>query len=115
MKTLLSKFNSFLLKASLATLFAALILFNIIDGVMTALLVGTYGSIVEGNPLMRTLIELYGATALFGFKYFLISIVGLACLLAKGTGHIKNTKYAMWFVTSCYGLVVIYHAFLVVL
>ena len=114
MRTLLSKFNTFLLKPSLATLFAAVILFNVIDAVMTASLVDTYGSIIEGNPLMREFIEIYGAIALYGFKYFLISMAGLACLIAKETGHVKNAQYAMWFVAFWYGLVVLYHTFLVV-
>lgn len=106
MKTLLSRF-------SLATLFAVLILFNIIDAVMTALLVAAHGPIIEGNPIMRTLIEMYGAGALFGFKYFLLSILGLVLLMVKDTHHVLVAKYTLWFVTVCYGLVVLYHAFLV--
>ena len=114
MKLLLSKFKAFLLKPSLAVPFAAVILFNLIDAVMTALLVDTYGSNIEGNPVMREFIEIYGVIALYGFKYFAISLAGLACLIAKETGNVVNAKYAMWFVAFWYGLVVIYHTFLVV-
>lgn len=114
MKTLLSKFNTLLLKVSLATFFAAVILFNLIDAVMTALIVETYGSDMEGNPLMRELIEVYGVIALYGFKYFLISMAGLACLVAKETGNTIRAKYAMSFVAFWYGLVVLYHAFIIV-
>ncbi len=95
-------------------LFAAVILFNVVDAAMTALLVNDYGSSVEGNPLMREFIEIYGIIALYGFKYFLISLGGLACLVAKETGNVVHAKYAMWFVAFWYGLVVLYHTFLVV-
>lgn len=115
MKNSLLKFKTFLLSFSLATLFLAVILFNVIDAVMTAMLVDTYGSQVEGNPVMRELINVYGAIALYGFKYFLISIAGVALLAAKQAKEVTLAKYALWFVAFCYGLVVVYHAFLVVL
>ena len=60
MKSLLSKFN-------LATLFAILILLNLVDAVTTTILVNQYGPDVEVNPILRELIQLYGVTALFGF------------------------------------------------
>ncbi len=81
---------------------------------MTALLVVQYGPSVEGNPIMRTLIEIYGTTALFGFKYFLLSLLGLVLLAIKRARHIVVAQYSLWFVNICYGLVVLYHAFLVV-
>lgn len=115
MKTLLSKFNVFLSSVSLATLFAAVILFNVIDAVMTALLIKTYGSIIEGNPLMRGFIEVYGDIALYGFKYLLISMAGVVLLALKTNRQIATAKYSLWFVAFWYGLVVLYHTFLVVL
>lgn len=115
MRILLSKFKAFLLKPSLAALFAAVILFNVIDAGMTALLIDTYGSIVEGNPIMRDFIEIYGVIALYGFKYFLISVAGVVCLALKTDRQIIIAKYSLSFVAFWYGLVVLYHILLIVL
>lgn len=108
MKNLLSKFN-------LAALFAILILLNLVDAVTTSILVNEYGPGVEVNPILQELIQLYGITALFGFKYFLISLLGIMLLALKQTQYIivaRNTLLATIVIYLC---VVIYNAILVYL
>ena len=103
-----------LLKFNLAALFAILILFNLVDAVTTAILVQHYGPNVEVNPILRELIEAYGTTALYGFKYFLISILGIILLALKTDRHIMVAKYTIWIPIACYGMVSIYNTLLVV-
>jgi hypothetical protein len=104
-----------LLRFNLAALFAILIGFNLIDAVTTSILVMQYGSGVEVNPVMRDLIEVYGVGALYGFKYFLISLLGILLLALKTARHIMVAQYSLWFVNSLYGILVTYNTILVVL
>ena len=108
MKTLLLKFN-------LAALFAVLIGFNLVDAVTTTILVGQYGPGVEINPILRDLLEVYGVGALFGFKYFLISLLGILLLALKTARHIMVAQYSLWFVNLMYGGLITYNTILVVL
>ena len=101
MKTLLLKFN-------LATIFAILILLNLADASMTSILIMEYGVGVEVNPILRDLVQTYGVGALFGFKYFLISLLGVLLLALKTERHIMVASYALWFVNIVYGSIVIY-------
>lgn len=107
MKNLLSKFN-------LATLFAILILLNLVDAIATSMLVLQYGAGVEANPILRDLIQSYGVSALYGFKYFLISSMGVLLLALKTTRHKMIASASLLFVNIIYGGVVIYGTILVV-
>ena len=107
--------NSLLLKFNLAALFAILIGFNLVDAVTTSMLVQQYGAGVEVNPILRDLLEVYGVGALFGFKYFLISLLGILLLALKTERHIMVAKYSLWFVNLIYGSIIVYNTILVVL
>lgn len=100
--------KTFLLKFNLATVFAILILLNLADATVTSMLVFEYGASVEVNPILRDLIQSYGVGALFGFKYFLISLLGILLLALKTERHIMVATYSLWFVNFCYGSIVIY-------
>jgi len=108
MKTLLLKFN-------LATIFAILILLNLADATMTSILIFEYGISVEVNPILRDLVHSYGVGALYGFKYFLISLMGVLLLALKTDRHIMVAKYTLWFANILYGSVVIYSTFIAVM
>lgn len=108
MKALLSKFN-------LATLFAILILLNLVDAVTTTMLVNQYGPNVEVNPILRELIYLYGVAALFGFKYFLISILGIMLLALKQIQYIMVARNSLFVINFMYLCVVVYNTILVYL
>lgn len=108
MKSLLSKF-------SLATLFATLILLNLADATMTSILIFEYGINVEVNPILRELVQAYGIGALFGFKYFIISILGLLLLALKTDRRKIVASYALWFVNTIYVCIVIYDVILTVI
>lgn len=107
MRTLLSKF-------SLATLFTILILFNFADAIMASILVLQYDASIEVNPILRDLIQLYGVGALYGFKYFLISSLGVLLLALKTNRHIMVASGSLIFVNIIYGGVVIYSTILAV-
>jgi len=104
-----------LLRFNLAALFAILIGFNLIDAVTTSILVHHYGTGVEVNPILRDLLGVYGVGALFGFKYFLISLLGILLLALKTARHIMVAQYSLWFVNCIYGCIVTYNTILVVL
>jgi hypothetical protein len=72
------------------------------------MLVLEYGAGVEVNPILRDLIQSYGVGALFGFKYFLISLLGILLLALKTERHIMVASYSLWFVNLVYGSIVIY-------
>ena len=107
--------NSLLLKFNLAALFTILIGFNLADAMTTSILVNQYGAGIEINPILRDLIEVYGVGALFGFKYFLISLLGILLLALKTARHIMVAQYSLWFVNFIYGSIVTYNTILVVL
>jgi len=107
MKTLPLKFN-------LTLLFSLLILLNLADATTTSMLVFQFGPNVEVNPILRDLIQAYGVGALFGFKYFLISLLGVLLLALKTDRHIIVAAYSLWFVNILYGIVVTYGTFLAV-
>jgi len=104
-----------LLRFNLAALFAILIGFNLVDAITTSILVFQYGAGVEVNPILRDLIEVYGVGALYGFKYFLISLLGILLLTLKTARHIMVAQYSLWFVNMIYGSVVTYNTILVLL
>ncbi len=108
MKSLLSKFN-------LATLFAILILLNLVDAVTTTILVNQYGPDVEVNPILRELIQLYGVTALFRFKYFLISLLGIMLLALKQLQYIIVARNSLFIINIIYFCVIVYNTVLVYL
>jgi len=107
MKNLLLKFN-------LATVFAILILLNLADATTTSILILEYDANVEVNPILRDLVQSYGVGALFGFKYFLISLLGILLLALKTDRHIMVATYAMWFVNIVYLCIATYGSILAV-
>jgi len=107
MKNLLLKFN-------LATVFAILILLNLADATTTSILILEYDVNVEVNPILRDLVQSYGVGALFGFKYFLISLLGILLLALKTDRHIMVATYAMWFVNIVYLCIATYGSILAV-
>jgi uncharacterized membrane protein len=61
-----------------------LVLLQILDGILTAAGVGTYGLHAEGNPLLRALMELVGAIpALLITKAACIGLIVLLCEQAR--------------------------------
>lgn len=107
MKTLPLKFN-------LTLLFGVLILLNLADAITTSMLVAQFGPSVEVNPVLRDLIQFYGVGALFGFKYFLISLLGVLLLALKTDRHIMVASYTLWFVNILYGIIAVYGTVLAV-
>jgi hypothetical protein len=75
---------------------------------MTSILIFEYDTSVEVNPILRDLVEAYGVGALFGFKYFLISLLGVLLLALKTARHIMVATYSLWFVNLIYGAIVTY-------
>ena len=107
MKPLLLRFN-------LATVFAILILLNLVDATVTSMLIFEYDVNVEINLILRDLVLIYGVGALFGFKYFLISLLGILLLALKTDRHIMVATYTLWFVNAIYFCVVTYGSILAV-
>lgn len=106
--------KSLLLRFNLAALFAILILLNLVDATATSILVHHYGAGVEVNLLIRDLIQTYGIGAIYGFKYFLISLMGILLLALKTDRHIMVASYSLWFVNLVYGTVALYGTVLAV-
>ncbi len=66
------------------------------DGLLTAIGISRYGHAIEGNPLLRSLMEEYGhGLTLMTTKLFAISIVIMLTLIAHKISWVKNALGAL--------------------
>ena len=76
-----------------------LIALQVMDGLLTAVGIDNFGIAAEGNPFLRSLMELIGPfSTLIVVKSAAIIIVGYLCTLASEISWIKNALRGMIFV-----------------
>ena len=80
----------------IALLGVALAFVQILDGVLTGFGVHLYGTGVEGNLLLRTLMEQWGyIPALVSVKIFALSVICVLCILASTIPWLKSAMRAV--------------------
>jgi hypothetical protein len=62
-------------------LFYILVVLNMIDATLTAMIVTNSGYAAELNPVMRTVLESFGIVGMYGFKLITLLILGIALWL----------------------------------
>ena len=85
-----------------ALLGLALVILQLMDGLLTAIGVANFGTSAEGNPLLYMLMEQFGyGPALIATKALSIVIIGILCSLASRVS---------WLIPALKAVVVIYIA-----
>jgi hypothetical protein len=87
------RLNNSIAKYSLLFPCLLLILFQLLDGILTVLGVNLFGSNMEGNPILRNLIELVGPV----FALAIAKTFGIIMIIS--IFHL-STKYALNWVTG---------------
>lgn len=90
----------------LLILAAVLIVFQLLDGVLTALGVARYGIEAEGNALLRTFMYWWGApTALFGAKAIAIMVVFALVRLAPQVPWVPTAMRCVIALYACAAII----------
>lgn len=84
-----------------------LIVLSFLDWLSTAYFVTLYGNGIEMNPIAKAVLDNWGITGLFAFKFVMVS--GFLCLVKKIlTWSRKTSIFLLWYANLVTGLVILY-------